>query len=84
MAKKIVRAQAHAQPEFSLRHIMLFLFMAFLAALGLAAVVQGLILQWSFGFKYGFFSYLLAFIFLGVAKHIKWKLFSQMHPDWCK
>jgi hypothetical protein len=60
------------------RQGLIFLVLVFLAALGFASLVQGLLMQWSFGFKYGFFSYLLAFIFLGSAKILKLRLLSEL------
>ena len=84
MAKKIVKMKGHGEGDheaytLNFKHVLLFLLMTFLAAFGLASVVQGLMLQWSYGFKYGLFSYLLAFVFIGVAKHLKWKLYGHMH-----
>ena len=44
----------------------------FFGALGFALVVEGLFGQFNVGFRAGFVSYLLGFLFLGVAKHLKW------------
>lgn len=51
------------------------------AALGLASLIQGLLLQWNFGFTYGFFAYLLAFLFFGAGKCLKWKVMGACCPE---
>ncbi|RME55327.1 hypothetical protein D6777_00895 [Candidatus Woesearchaeota archaeon] len=74
MAKRSVRVKSSITGHQAL----MFLVAVFLGALGFASLVQGLLMQWSFGFKYGFFSYLLSFIFLGSAKLVKLKLLKEL------
>ena len=47
----------------------------FLSALGFALIIQGIIFQSGYGFKHGFFAYLLAFVILFFAKTCKAKAF---------
>lgn len=77
MAKKSVKKVSKKKNcKFNYRHGLMFLALAFLGALGFAAMIQGILMQLTFGFKYGFFSYLLGFIFLGAGKYIKYKLYN--------
>lgn len=78
MAKKKALKKPEQKKMFTAKHGLWFLLVVFLLAVGFAAFIQGILMQWSFGFKYGFFSYLLAFIFIGVAKLIKWKLHAEL------
>ncbi len=78
MAKK-----AMDKPKcFTGRNGLFFLGAVLFGALGLAAMVQGLLLQVSLGFAYGFFAYLLGLLFLGAAKCFKWKAYEQCCPPW--
>lgn len=43
-------------------------------AFGFAAVIQGILGQISQGFSYGFFAYLLGFIFMALAKFCQYKM----------
>lgn len=52
----------------------------FFGALGLASLVEGIILQVKLDFKYGFLAYVLAFVFLFAAKMCKYRMFSD-HPS---
>lgn len=54
-----------------------FLGAVLFGALGFAAMIQGILLQVSMGFLYGFFAYLLGLIFLGIAKCLKWKAYES-------
>lgn len=45
----------------------------FFGALGFALIVEGLFGQFNIGFRAGFVSYLLGFMFLALAKHLKWQ-----------
>lgn len=51
----------------------------FFGALGFASLIQGILMQIDLGFKYGFYSYLLAFIFICIAKVCKYKAYSFSH-----
>lgn len=87
MAKKIVRLKGNEEPSayvFNFKHMAQFVFMTFLAASGVAAIVQTLLLQWSFGLGWGILGFFIAFLLLGVAKHIKWNLYGHMHHCNCK
>ncbi|MBU2637450.1 MAG: hypothetical protein KJ955_00585 [Nanoarchaeota archaeon] len=64
------------------RKTLLFLGAVFFGALGFAAMIQGILLQVSLGFAYGFFAYLLALISLGAAKCLKWKAYENCCPSW--
>lgn len=50
----------------------------FLGALGFALVVEGLFGQFNIGFRAGFVSYLLGFMFLALAKCLKWQACKSM------
>ncbi|MEA3379017.1 MAG: hypothetical protein U9Q69_05280 [Nanoarchaeota archaeon] len=78
MATKKAKTKAKIKSCFNYKQGLLFLALAFLGALGFAAFIQGILMQISFGFKYGFFSYLLGFIFIGSAKYLKYKLYREL------
>lgn len=50
----------------------------FFGALGFALVIEGLFGQFNIGFRGGFVSYLLGFLFLAIAKHLKWNACRYM------
>jgi hypothetical protein len=75
IAKKVIKLK---DKEFTFRHGLMFLSLVVLGALGFAALIQGILMQWSFGFKYGFVAYFFGFLFMGATKYMKWKLYSEL------
>jgi hypothetical protein len=52
-------------------------FLLLLSALGFATFIQGILLQvYGYGLFYGFLTYVLAFVFFGAAKVMKFKLMA--------
>ena len=49
------------------------------AALGFAFIVEGVIAQADFGFRYGFFAYLLGFVLVYAAKMCKHRIYCSTH-----
>lgn len=75
MAKKIAKLK---EKEFTFRHGLMFLSLVILGALSFAAIIQGILMQLSFGFKYGFVAYFFGFLFWGATKYMKWKLYLEL------
>ncbi len=72
MAKKAEKAQGQASSWCcSWKEVAYFVGAVLFAALGTAFLVEGLLVQWNLGFRAGFISYLLAFLFIGIAKCCK-------------
>jgi len=71
--KKIVRKPVEQKCKCSGRSLWLLAFIVF-GAFGFAAIIQGILGQISQGFSYGFFAYLLGFIFIALANFCKRKV----------
>lgn len=59
---------------------LLFLGAVFFGAMGFASILEGIVRQVQLGFVYGLFAYILGLLFLGIAKHMKWKAFGCCMP----
>ena len=82
MAKKMEKKEGSEQTwahGCSWREVLYCAGAIFFGALGFALVVEGLFGQFNLGFRAGFVSYLLGFLFLGVAKHCKWAAWCRIY-----
>ncbi|MBU2590106.1 MAG: hypothetical protein KKF52_03530 [Nanoarchaeota archaeon] len=75
LVKKIMVKKVDEKCKCQGRSLWLLAFIVF-GAFGFAAIIQGILGQISQGFSYGFFAYLLGFIFIALAKFCKRKICS--------
>lgn len=81
MAKKVEREEGSEKDwmhKCSWREYLYVAGAVFFGALGFALLLEGILGQINIGFRAGFVSYLFGFLFLGVAKHLKWCTLRKM------